>query len=106
MLDLSLDWYGLSLSNMIFAYRKDLTKLKSTFAESAKRLSGHVDHDVPPVTPQNMQSSNATFNLNLTNDSSSSSSGGSSSGNVVEYESRGFQLIGIERNGVGKWGSF
>jgi len=40
VLDLALDWYGLSLSNVIFAWRRD-TNFISTYVHSAQRLSGN-----------------------------------------------------------------
>jgi hypothetical protein len=40
--DLALDWYALSLSNLVFAWRRD-TDFLSTFAQSARRINGHID---------------------------------------------------------------
>ena len=42
VLDLALDWYGLSLSNVVFAWRRG-TSFISTFAHSAQRLSGNTE---------------------------------------------------------------
>jgi hypothetical protein len=38
---LVMDWYSLSLANIVFAWRRD-TSLLSTFAQSAQRMSGHI----------------------------------------------------------------
>lgn len=40
--DLTLDWYALSLSNVIFAFRRNTMKL-STFAQSAQHMSGNTE---------------------------------------------------------------
>jgi len=42
VIDLILDWYALSLSNVVFAWRRD-TDLISTFAQSAQRMSGNTE---------------------------------------------------------------
>lgn len=42
VVDLILDWYALSLSNVVFAWRRD-TDLISTFAQSAQRMSGNIE---------------------------------------------------------------
>eukprot|EP01035_Chromulina_nebulosa_P018361 gene18361-24057_t len=43
LLDLVFDWYALSLSNVIFAWRKGYTNMVSTFAHSAQRVSGTIE---------------------------------------------------------------
>lgn len=40
LMDLTLDWYSLSLANVVFAWRRD-TDILSTFAHSAQRVSGN-----------------------------------------------------------------
>ena len=40
--DLAVDWYALSLSNVIFAFRRGTAKL-STFAQSAQHMSGNTE---------------------------------------------------------------
>ena len=42
VMDLVLDWYALSLANVVFAWRKN-TNFISTFAHSAQRLSGNTE---------------------------------------------------------------
>ena len=42
VMDLVLDWYALSLANVVFAWRKG-TNFISTFAHSAQRLSGNAE---------------------------------------------------------------
>lgn len=42
VVDLILDWYSLSLANVIFAWRRN-TDMLSTFAQSAQRLSGNTE---------------------------------------------------------------
>jgi len=42
VMDLVLDWYALSLANVVFAWRKG-TNFISTFAHSAQRLSGNTE---------------------------------------------------------------
>ena len=43
VMDLVLDWYALSLANVVFAWRKGTTFI-STFTHSAQRLSGNNEH--------------------------------------------------------------
>lgn len=43
VMDLVLDWYALSLANVVFAWRKG-TNFISTFAHSAQRLSGNTEY--------------------------------------------------------------
>jgi hypothetical protein len=40
IMDLAVDWYGLSLANVVFAWRRN-TNFISTFAHSAQRMSGN-----------------------------------------------------------------
>ncbi len=40
IMDLVVDWYALSLANVVFAWRRN-TNFISTFAHSAQRLSGN-----------------------------------------------------------------
>lgn len=47
MLDLVFDWYALSLSNMVFAWRKGSTNLVSTFVHSSQRVSGTTERSDP-----------------------------------------------------------
>lgn len=51
LLDLVFDWYALSLSNVILAWRKGSTNMVSTFVHSAQRVSGtteRTDAYAPP----------------------------------------------------------
>lgn len=50
--DLVFDWYALSLSNKIFAWRKGSSGLISTFSQSASRVSG-TTHRTMPLAPLN-----------------------------------------------------
>lgn len=43
LLDMIFDWYALSLSNVILAWRKGGTGLVSTFVQSAQHVSGTID---------------------------------------------------------------
>ena len=45
--DLVFDWYALSLSNKIFAWRKGSSGLISTFSQSASRVSGTTQRTMP-----------------------------------------------------------
>jgi hypothetical protein len=47
MLDLVFDWYALSLSNIVFAWRKGSSHLVSTFVHSAQRVSGTLERTNP-----------------------------------------------------------
>lgn len=47
LLDLVFDWYALSLSNIVFAWRKGSSHLVSTFVHSAQRVSGTLERTNP-----------------------------------------------------------
>ena len=51
VLDLVLDWYSLSLSNLVLAWRKGSTNLVSTFVHSAQRVSGTIERSDPRAPP-------------------------------------------------------
>jgi len=43
MFDVVFDWYMLSLTNTIYAWRKGSSGMHSTFVHSAQKLSGTID---------------------------------------------------------------
>jgi hypothetical protein len=47
VLDLVFDWYALSLSNLVLAWRKGSTSMISTFVHSAQRVSGNLERTNP-----------------------------------------------------------
>lgn len=90
------DWYALSISNVVVAWRRD-THLLSTFAHSAQRYYGNsriADGKVFEHTPFDVEAN------------ASSTAGTAIAGNVVERmkHSRGWQLV--MTNGQTHWNHF